>query len=234
LSVLTRRRLLSLASVPAAIAIPPAAFTEPKPIATDTFVPIGGIKQWVAIRGHDRSRTAILFLHDGPCDAQSPHLSASAPWEERYVVAQWGQRGAGKTFEENGSSTPDVTFEQIAQDAVEVAEYVVKQLGMRKLILVGHSWGAILGLRVIRLRPGLFHALVNTGQPVIGRDIVEDMRLSAIDRARAAGNIDAAAELNRLSAERIHRHRRGSFRVFNQSNRLLNALDSDMRTLRIR
>jgi pimeloyl-ACP methyl ester carboxylesterase len=163
-------------------------------------VPIGGIEQWVAIRGHDRTRTAILFLHGGPCDAQSPHLSMFGPWEERYVVAQWDQRGAGKTFEQNGSSTPNVTFEQIAQDAVEVAQYVLNQLGARKLILVGHSWGAILGLSVIRMRPELFHALVCTGQPVIGRDIVEGMRLSAVARAQAAGDPKAAAELNSLSA----------------------------------
>jgi pimeloyl-ACP methyl ester carboxylesterase len=141
-----------------------------------------------------------LFLHGGPCDAQSPHLSLFAPWEKRYAVAQWDQRGAGKTFTRNGRSTPRVTFEQIAQDGVEVAEYVIRELGVRKLILVGHSWGAILGLSVVRQRPDLFHALVGTGQPVIGRDIVEGMRSSAIARAQAAGNAEAVNELKTLSA----------------------------------
>jgi len=94
----TRRRLLSLASVPAAIALSPTAFTSPRPITNANFVPIGGIRKWVEIRGRDRSRPAVLFLHGGPCDAQSPHLSLFAPWEERYVVTQWDQRGAGKTL----------------------------------------------------------------------------------------------------------------------------------------
>jgi pimeloyl-ACP methyl ester carboxylesterase len=171
-----------------------------QPIANDRFVPIGGIEQWVAIRGRDRSRPALLFLHGGPCDAQSPHLSLFAPWEERYVVANWDQRGAGETFKKNGPSTPDMTFDRIVQDAVEVAEYVTSQLDARKLILVGHSWGAILALHVVRRRPDLFRALVNTGQPIVGSDIIERMRASAILRAQAAGNAAAATELKTLDA----------------------------------
>lgn len=199
-SGMLHRRECLLGSVGAGIVALAGGCTSLRPITSDNFVPIGGIEQWVAIRGRDRSRPAILFLHGGPCDAQSPHLSLFAPWEERYVVAQWDQRGAGKTFEKNGPSTPNMTFERIAQDAVEVAQYVTGQLGVPKLILVGHSWGAILGLRVVRLRPDLFYALVNTGQPVIGRDIVERMRSSAIVRAQAAGNTEAAAELKSLDA----------------------------------
>jgi hypothetical protein len=88
LFVFTRRRLLSLATIPAAIALAPVAVrASPRPIAEESFVPIGGIEQWVAIRGRKRSRLPILFLHGGPCEAQSPLLSLFAPWEERYVVA---------------------------------------------------------------------------------------------------------------------------------------------------
>jgi len=198
--VLTRRRLIKLAVVPAAIALAPAPRASPRPIAKADFVPIGGIPQWVAVRGRDRSRTAILFLHGGPGEAQSPFLSVFAPWEERYVTAQWDQRGAGKTFGKNGTSTPNMTLQQMAQDGVEVTEYVLNQLGLRKLILVGHSWGSILGLSVIRLRPTLFHAFVGTGQIVSGRGLFESQRLSAVDRARAAGDAQAVAELNGLSA----------------------------------
>ena len=198
--MLTRRRLLSLAAVPASIALAPAVCASPRSITEAGFVSVGGIEQWVAIRGQHRSRAAILFLHGGPCDAQSPHLSLFAPWEERYVVAQWDQRGAGKTFERNGSSTPNVTFERITQDAVEVVQYVLDRLGRRKLILVGHSWGAILGLSVVRLRPDLFHAFIGTSQPVSAKDIIERMRSSAIARAQAAGNVEAATEMNGLSA----------------------------------
>ena len=201
MSVLTRRHLLSLAAVPASIALVPVAWAAPEPITTEGFVPIGGIEQWIAIRGRDRGRPAMLFLHGGAGEAQSPFLSLFAPWEQRYVVAQWDQRGSGKTFGKIGVSTPGMTLEQLTRDAVEVAQYVLNQLGIRKLILIGHSWGSMLGLCVVRSRPDLFHAFVGTGQVVSGRELVESWRSSALARARAAQDADAVAQLNDSCAD---------------------------------
>jgi len=161
-------------------------------------VPVGGIAQWVAIRGRDRSRTPLLFLHGGPCEAESPFLSVFAPWEERYVVAQWDQRGTGRTFGKSGTP-PNMTMDQLTQDAIEVAQYVLKRLKARKLILVGFSWGAALGLNVVRARPELFLAFVGTGQPINGRDIFERRRSAAVARAQAAGDAQAALQMRRFT-----------------------------------
>jgi len=195
---ISRRRLLSFLSLSAAGAVVPNTWAEPVPIAEEHFVPIGGIEQWVAIRGRDRSRTPILFLHGGPCEAESPFLSVFAPWENRYVVAQWDQRGTGRTFEKSGTP-PNMTMEQLTKDAIEVTQYVLKRVKAHKLVLVGFSWGAALGLNVIRARPDLFHALVGTGQPINGREIFNNMRSSAAARAEAAGDAQAAAELKRFT-----------------------------------
>ena len=195
---LTRRHLLAVAAVQATTAVTPKAFALPSPIMEEAFVPVGGIEQWVAIRGQDRSRPPILFLHGGPCEAESPFLSLFAPWEERYVVAQWDQRGTGRTFEKSGTP-PNMTMEQLTQDAIEVTQYVLSRLNAQKLILVGFSWGAALGLNVIRARPELYRAFVGTGQPINGRDIFEKMRSSAADRAAAAGDVQAAAQLKQLT-----------------------------------
>ncbi len=198
--LLTRRHLLSLAAGTAATAFVPTAWAAaaPQPISEDGFVRIGGIEQWVAIRGRDRSRPAMLFLHGGPCEAESPFLSLFAPWEERYVVAQWDQRGTGRTFGRSGTP-PNMTMEQLTKDAIEVTQYVLNRVQAHKLILVGFSWGAGLGLNVIRSKPELFHAFVGTGQPISGRDIFESMRSSAAARAEAAGDAQAAAELKRFT-----------------------------------
>jgi len=195
--------MLRLAAGTVAAAAATAAWAAPEPIDEEGFVRIGGIEQWVGIRGRDRTRPVLLFLHGGPCDAQSPHLSLFAPWEERYVVAQWDQRGCGKTYEKNGNTTPDVTFERITQDAFEVSQYVLRRLGRRKLVLVGHSWGALLGLEVARRRPELFDAFVGTGQPVSAKGIVDRMMSSAITRAQAAGDAAAVAELKQTSEQEM-------------------------------
>ncbi len=195
---LTRRRLLSVVGASAMIGITRNVYALLQSINKTHFVSIGGIEQWIAIRGGDCSRTAILFLHGGPGEAQSPFLSFFAPWEERYVVAQWDQRGSGKTFGKIGVATPNMTLEQLTQDTIEVAQYVINQLGIRKLILVGHSWGSMLGLCVVRARPELFHVFVGTGQIVSGRELIESWRLSAIKRARRAQDADAVMQLNSL------------------------------------
>ena len=198
LVVLTRRHLLSLVAIPAALSLVPTRAASPQPIVEAGFVPIGGIDQWIEIRGHDRSRPAILFLHGGPCETQSPYLSLFSPWEERYVVAQWDQRGAGRTYVKNDGAIPNPTFEQLTRDAVEVGRHVQRRLGVRKLILVGHSWGSMLGLSVVRKHPELFSALVGTGQVVSGRMIIDTLVSSAITRAQAAGDAQAVADLKRF------------------------------------
>jgi pimeloyl-ACP methyl ester carboxylesterase len=193
---LTRRNLLAGACAATAFSFPTAA--QPQAIAEEGFAPIGGIDQWIAIRGRDQSRPPMLFLHGGPCEAESPFLSLFAPWEERYVVAQWDQRGTGRTFGKNGTS-PNMTMDQLTQDAVDVAQYVLGRVKARKLILVGFSWGAALGLNVIRRRPELFHAFVGTGQPISGRNTFESMRSSAVARAEAAGDAQAATNLKQFT-----------------------------------
>jgi len=197
--LLTRRRMIAAGTASALLACRPTAAIGREPIEEAGFVSIGGIDQWVAIRGRDRSRPLLLFLHGGPGEAQSPSLSMFARWEEHYVVAQWDQRGSGKTFEKLGASTPDMTLAQMTRDAIGVAQYLLRRLGRRKLILVGHSWGSMLGLGAARAQPELFHALVGTGQVVNGGQILETMRASAIVRAQAAHDAQAVAALTALT-----------------------------------
>jgi pimeloyl-ACP methyl ester carboxylesterase len=127
------------------------------------YVSLGGIQQWIAIQGDD-TNPAILYLHGGPGEAQSPFLNTFAPWRQDFTVVNWDQRGAGKTFEKNGEATPDVTLHRLTEDTVEVTRHALHRLGQRKLILVGQSFGAMLGLMVVRRTPELYHAFVGTGQ----------------------------------------------------------------------
>jgi pimeloyl-ACP methyl ester carboxylesterase len=161
----SRRRALALMSGAALESAVPA-FAATRAIDEIGFVRIGGIDQWIAIQGSDTRNPAILYLHGGPGEAQSPFLNDFVPWRRDFTAVNWDQRGAGKTYEKNGKSTPDVTLNRLADDAVEIARHVLKKLGKPKLILVGQSFGAALGLMVARRAPELFYAFVATGQYV--------------------------------------------------------------------
>jgi pimeloyl-ACP methyl ester carboxylesterase len=59
---------------------------------------------------------------------------------------------------------PTITVDRIVQGGIELTEYLRKHLGKEKIIIVGHSFGSILGVRMARARPDLFYAYVGTGQ----------------------------------------------------------------------
>jgi pimeloyl-ACP methyl ester carboxylesterase len=142
------------------------AIPSPKGIDEAQYVTIGGIEQWVTIRGWDRDNPVLLFLHGGPGDVTNPWAFAMfASWEKQFTVVQWDQRGAGRTLRKSGPSVaPTMTIDRMVQDGIELSEYLRKHLGKDKIVIVCHSFGSILGLSMARARPDLFYAYVGTGQ----------------------------------------------------------------------
>jgi pimeloyl-ACP methyl ester carboxylesterase len=124
-------------------------------------------------------------------------------------VVNWDQRGSGKTYGKNGPGTPNMTLERMAEDAVEVVEYALEQLKRPKLVLVGHSWGAVLGFSAVQRRPDLFYAFVGTGQPVNWTLSLEDRERWARGQAEAQGvaatiqALDATAALPASDMKRV-------------------------------
>src|SRR5262249_43515790 len=128
-----------------------------KGIDEASYVSIGGISQWVTIRGQDRANPVLLFVHGGPGDVTNPwSFALFAPWERYFTVVQWDERGTGRTLRKNGpGDASTMTLDRMAQDGVELAEYLGKHLGKEKIIVVAHSFGSILGLRMVRTKPNL-------------------------------------------------------------------------------
>ena len=127
-----------------------------------SFLTIGGIEQWVTIRGADRRNPLLLLLHGGPGDVQSPFVSTYAPYERDFVLVQWDQRGAGRTFARNGAA--GVTLERLVADGIDLAEQLHERFRQQKLIVLGHSWGSVVATAMVQQRPELFDTYVGTGQ----------------------------------------------------------------------
>jgi pimeloyl-ACP methyl ester carboxylesterase len=163
------------------------------------YVKIGGIEQWVQIRGQDRNNPVLLCLHGGPGGTWIPLTERFIPWEKQFTVVQWDQRGAGKTLETTGASVADTMLvDRMAQDGIEVAEYLRNHLHKEKIILLGHSWGSILGVHIVKQRPELFYAYVGTGQ---AGNMPRSFQMSyayILERARAANDKEAVKELESI------------------------------------
>ncbi len=197
---ITRRHAVGLLAAAPALFCGPAG-ARASGIDETGFVRIGGIDQWVAIQGSDVRNPVLLYLHGGPGEAQSPFLKQFIPWETHYTVVNWDQRGSGRTYGRNGSSTPgmdtpEAALDRLCEDAREVAEHARKRLAKKKIILVGQSWGAELGLRVVKRWPELFHAFVGTGQPVSWRLEVQAQERWARAQATAAGDAETLKALD--------------------------------------
>ena len=142
------------------------AIATPNGIDEGRYVEVGGIQQWITIRGEDRNNPVVLFLHGGPGDATNPWGYAGFRlWLKHFTVVQWDQRGAGRTFGKNPDAPPQtITIARMTQDGVELTDVLRQQLRKDKIILIGHSWGSILGVHMVKARPDLFYAFVGTGQ----------------------------------------------------------------------
>ena len=175
------------------------AIRNPNGIDEGIYVEVGGIEQWVQIRGQDRNNPVILCLHGGPGASWLPLTPLFMQWERRFTVVQWDQRGAGKTVETTGDAVAEtMSVDRMAQDGLEVSEFLRNHLHKKKLILLGHSWGSILGIRMVKKRPDLFSAYIGTGQVSNVRRSLQLANDEAFRKARAADDSRAVRELQRI------------------------------------
>jgi pimeloyl-ACP methyl ester carboxylesterase len=176
------------------------AIDKSKGIQESMFIPVGGIEQYILIRGIDRNNPVVLFLHGGPGLATSPLYSWFIPWEKHFTMVQWDQRGAGKTYGRYGNKTPDLTANRIESDGIQLVEYLRAHLQTDNIILLGHSWGSSLGLKMIARRPDLFSAYVGTGQSIDGKAGDLFGYNWVLQRARDTGDIKTVEALKKIGA----------------------------------
>ena len=125
------------------------------PINSSEAVPIGGIQQWITIRGTNKGHPVLLFLHGGPGNSAMSYADTfTKELQKSFVVVQWDQRESGKTAKLNSSSKP-LSVELMEKDALELISYLRARFSQEKIYLMGHSWGGFLGLMVAANNPEL-------------------------------------------------------------------------------
>ncbi|MDR7239181.1 alpha/beta fold hydrolase [Neobacillus drentensis] len=176
---------------------------NPNKIVESCYVGIGGIDQWITIRGEDYNNPILLFVHGGPGSTYSIFTPLLRSWEKIFTVVQWDQRGAGKTFRKNGKeASGSITFERLTQDGIEVTEYLCKRVGQPKVILIGSSVGSLIGLKMAKQRPDLFWAYVSTDQnapDLNGRLYI--LTLDALKKASVSKGVKLVEKMGSIPSE---------------------------------
>jgi pimeloyl-ACP methyl ester carboxylesterase len=175
---------------------------SPDAIYSLEAVPIGGIEQWVEVRGQDVNNPILLVLHGGPGVPFLPLAGAfQGPWEKHFTVVEWDQRGAGKTFASNSASLQERTMNlpQMEQDTLEVTRYLRSRFHRDKIFVMGHSWGSLLGLWLAHEHPELVYAYVGVGQVVNMRQNEAVAYHDALEQALDEHNERAVRALESLA-----------------------------------
>jgi proline iminopeptidase len=165
-------------------------------------VRIGGIDQWVSVRGVDRRNPVLLYIHGGPGYVSIPMSWWSThSWEEYFTVVQWDQRAAGKTYllSDPGAVAQTLTNERMVADAEEMAEWARRTLGKSKIFVLGHSYGSYLGLELAKRHSDWLYAYIGVAQVA---NMPESERRGwqfAMEAARQDGNADAIRELQSIA-----------------------------------
>jgi len=165
-------------------------------------VRIGGIDQWVSVRGADRSNPVLLHIHGGPGYISIPmSWWFSRSWEECFTVVQWDQRGTGKTYLLTDAATvaPTLTRERMIADTEEMVTWARKTFGKDKIFVSGHSWGSYLGLELARRHPDWLHAYIGVGQM---SNMPESERRGwqfAVNAAHRGRNVKAIQDLESIA-----------------------------------
>ncbi|MFI6737270.1 alpha/beta fold hydrolase [Nonomuraea sp. NPDC050451] len=167
------------------------------------FVRIGGIDQWISIRGEDLRNPVILEIHGGPGASNLIYTARTRGWERHFTIVRWDLRGAGKTFTHNGpDGQGEMSLRQLQSDALEVTRHVRARLAVDKVVLVGCSFGSFIGMRLARSHPELYSAYVGTDQNINagGRDRTAYQALVA--RLTQAGKDKELAAVTAMGPDR--------------------------------
>jgi pimeloyl-ACP methyl ester carboxylesterase len=160
----------------------------PNSIASLEKIKLGGEDQWLIIRGQDVNKPVLLFLSGGPGGSEAARvLRFNRELEKHFVVVIWEQRGCGKSYPSLNPKSA-LTVEQYESDIIELTDILRERFDEKKIYLVGHSWGAIIGVHAAQARPDLFHAYVGTAQMV---DVLETDQIiyqMVLEHSRATGD----------------------------------------------
>ncbi len=168
----------------------------PGSIATLEKVNLNGSEQWISVRGVDTTNPVLLFLAGGPGGSQlTTARFALGGLEDHFVVVNWEQPGAGKSFDAIDRST--LTPERYIEDAHALVSILQKRFGQEKVYVLGESWGSALGIMLVQRYPEMFHAFIGTGQMVAFLENDLMCYDFALQLAKDKGNLKKVATLTK-------------------------------------
>lgn len=169
-------------------------------IDTKETAVLGGVGQSIRIRSADPSLPVILFLHGGPgvCERHQV-LKYHSGLSGAATLVCWDQRGSGLSYSRK-LDPKAMTVSRMVDDAQELVTLLQRRFCRDKIIIVGHSWGTLLGTLLAHRYPEGVWAYVGMGQFVNGPENEAMSYAFVRTEAEKRGDKKAIRALDRIGA----------------------------------
>jgi len=171
-------------------------------IDTLEAVQLGGITQWIRVRGADASNPALLLMQQGPglpIINEAPRLEHLLGLENAFTVVYWDQRGTGLSSPSlrTNSNRFEISVARMVDDTVTLLELLRDRFG-GKTFVTGFSFGATFAAYAAARRPELVAALVAAGMDIDMPAAEANAYAFALNTARQRGNRRAIRQLEAI------------------------------------
>lgn len=154
----------------------------------EEYVAVNGIEHFL-LHYPKAEAPVLLFLHGGPGSFESLFAyELDEVWGNLFTQVHWDQRGAGKTLRRNKKTGLPGSVEQMLDDLHGVIGHLRKKYHVEKVVILGHSWGSLLGSLYAQQHPENVLAYIGVGQVVSMRENERTAYREVMGMAQKAGN----------------------------------------------
>jgi pimeloyl-ACP methyl ester carboxylesterase len=165
-------------------------------------VQVGGITQWIRVRGADASNPVLLLMQQGPglpIINEARSLEHLLGLEKAFTVVYWDQRGTGLSSPSlrKNPNRFEISVARMVDDTVTLLELLRDRFG-GKTFITGFSFGATFAAYAAVRRPELVAALVAAGMDIDMPTAENNAYAFALNTARRRGNRRAIRQLEAI------------------------------------
>ena len=153
------------------------------------YVPVNGIEHFLLHYPKGPDAPVLLFLHGGPGSFESLFAyELDEAWGDMFTHVHWDQRGAGKTLRRNKKTGLPETVAQMLEGLNGIDGQLKQKYQVDRVVILGHSWGSLLGSLYVLDHPENVLAYIGVGQVVSMMENERTAYREVLEMAQRAGN----------------------------------------------
>lgn len=131
----------------------------------ESYFSVNGIQEYV-LWYPIKDKPVMVYLHGGPGQSMMPFAGYLNKKIDFVTTVYYDQRGTGRTQLKSQSTHEAITLDQLLDDLKKTIEILKKELCVDKVMLLGHSWGSVLGNQYALKYPQDLLCYIGVGQVV--------------------------------------------------------------------